>query len=56
MVASSFIQPGSSVLAGVGKALVGCGTQQLQEGQLYHVHRGPISIHVEELGVGQSGR
>ena len=55
MVSCSFIQPGGRVLAGVCEALAGCGTQQLQEGQLYHTHRGSVSIHVGELEVGQRG-
>lgn len=56
VVACSFVQPGGRVLAGVGEALAGCGTQQLQEGHLHHVHRRPVSVHVGELGVGQSRR
>lgn len=50
MVAGGRIQPGSRVLAGVGKALAGTGAQQLQEGQLHHAHRGAIGVHVGELG------
>lgn len=56
VVPCSFVQPGGRVLAGVGEALAGRGTQQLQEGHLDHTHRGPISIHVGELGVEQSRR
>lgn len=49
VVTRSFIQPGHGVLAGVSEPLMGCSTQQLQEGQLDHAHRGAISIHVGEL-------
>lgn len=56
VVACRFVQPGGRVLAGVGEALAGGGTQQLQEGHLHHTHRGPISVHVGELGAGQSRR
>lgn len=55
VVTCSFVQPGGRVLAGEREALAGRGTQQLQEGQLYHTHRGPIGIHVGELEVGQRG-
>lgn len=49
VVARSFVQPRCRVLAGVGEPLVGGGAQQLQEGQLDHVHGGAISIHIGEL-------
>lgn len=49
VVTCSFVQPGGRVLAGEREALAGRGTQQLQEGQLYHTHRSPIGIHVGEL-------
>lgn len=53
VVARSFVQPRRRVLAGVGEPLVGGGAQQLQEGQLDHVHGGAISIHIGELREGQ---
>lgn len=49
VVTRSFIQPCHRVLAGVNESLMGCSTQQLQEGQLDHIHRGAVSIHVGEL-------
>lgn len=55
VVTRSFIQPCHRVLADVSEPLMGCSTQQLQEGQLDHIHRGAISIHIGELQWGKVG-
>lgn len=55
VVTRSFVQPGRRVLAGKGEALLRRGAQQSQEVQLDHVHWGPISVHVGELGCSRAG-
>lgn len=53
VVTRSSVQPCHRVLAGVSEPLMCYSTQQLQEGQLDHIHRRAISIHVGELWWGK---
>lgn len=43
------VKPACRVLAGVGEALLGRGTQEFQEGQLNYMHRVPVPVTVGEL-------
>lgn len=50
------VVPAGRVLADVGEALSGCGTQKLQEGQLDHRDRDAVSVYIGELQGGETRR
>ncbi len=49
MAVAHHVVPADRVLAAIGEGLRSCGTEELQEGQLDHRNRIPISVNIGEL-------